>query len=308
VRIAVVDIGTNTTRLLLADVAARRVAREVHRESRVTRLGAGVDASGRLQDDSIAREHAVLGDYTRLIEEHGADRRVAVLTSAVRDAANGREFAAACGVRYGLDVHVLSGDEEAQLTYLGATDEVDPGSRVRTLVVDIGGGSTELILGRGRRAEFHASTQAGVVRQGDRHVRGDPPRAEELRAVADDVRATLEAAVPGERRGGVERALAVAGTPTSLAAIAQELDPYDPERVHGYRLTARTRDAIRTRLGAMTLDERRHVVGLQPDRAPVILPGIVILTVVMELFGLDAVEVSEHDILRGAARRFAGRH
>jgi exopolyphosphatase/guanosine-5'-triphosphate,3'-diphosphate pyrophosphatase len=247
----------------------------------------------------------VLADYARLIEEHGAERRVAVLTSAVRDAANGREFAEDCGRRYGLEVHVLSGEQEAALTYLGATDELEPGSRERILVVDIGGGSTELILGRGRTADFHVSTQAGVVRQGDRHVRGDPPAEKELQAVADDVRSTLEAAVPTELRAGVERALAVAGTPTSLAAIAQQLDPYDPQRVQGYRLTAEARDRIRRRLGAMTLEQRRHVAGLHPDRALVILPGIVILAVVMELFGLTAVEVSEHDILRGAALRFS---
>ncbi len=305
-RIAVVDVGTNTTRLFVADVAGSRVARELHRESRVTRLGAGVDSGGRLQDEAMAREHAVLADYARLIDEHEAERRVAVLTSAVRDAANGPEFAEECRQRYGLDVHVLSGDEEAQLTYLGATDEVDPESAERILVVDIGGGSTELIIGSGRHAEFHVSTQAGVVRQGDRHVHHDPPSVDELRAVADDVRATLEAAVPVERRTGVERALAVAGTPTSLAAIAQELAPYDPERVQGYRLTAQTRDQIRERLGAMTLAERRQVRGLHPDRALVILPGIVILTEVMALFGLEAVEVSEHDILRGAALRFGG--
>jgi exopolyphosphatase/guanosine-5'-triphosphate,3'-diphosphate pyrophosphatase len=304
VRIAIVDIGTNTTRLFVAEVEGDRVTRELHRESRVTRLGAGVDTDGRLQDEAMARVHAVLADYARLIQEHEAGRRVAVLTSAVRDAANGREFAEECRQRYGLDVHVLSGDEEAQLTYLGATDEVAPKSRERTLVMDIGGGSTELIIGSGRHAEFHVSTQAGVVRQGDRHIRHDPPTAGELRAVADDVRPALEAAVPEERRAGVERALAVAGTPTSLAAIAQELNPYDPERVQGYRLTAQTRDEIGERLGAMTLAERRELTGLHPDRAPVILPGIVILTVVMALFGLEAVEVSEHDILRGAALRY----
>ncbi len=304
-RIAVVDIGTNTTRLYVADVEARRVARQLHRQSRVTRLGAGVDADGRLRDDAVAREHAVLADYAQLIDEQAAERRVAVMTSAVRDATNGRQFAAAVAERYGLDVHVLSGDEEARLTYLGATDEVDPGSQEQILVMDIGGGSTELIIGRGRSAGFHVSTQAGVVRQADRHIDSDPPSAAELAAVADDVRQTIAAAVPEELRSGIERALAVAGTPTSLAAIAQSLDPYDPERVQGYRLTADERERILARLGQMTLEERRHVTGLHPDRAPAILPGIVILTVVMELFGLGAVEVSEHDILRGAALAFS---
>lgn len=303
-RVAVVDIGTNTTRLYVADVQARRIARECHRESRVTRLGGGVDREGRLSEEAIEREHAVLAGYARVIEEQRAERRVAVLTSAVRDAANGSSFAEQVAERYGLEVHVLSGDQEAQLTYLGATDELDPDSRERILVADIGGGSTELIIGRGQKAEFHVSTQAGVVRQADRHVKSDPPSSAELRAVADDVHETIAAAVPTERRAGVERALAVAGTPTSLAAIAQSLDPYDPARVQGYRLSAPERDRIGERLGRMTVEERRQVAGLHPDRALAILPGIVILTVVMELFGLESVEVSEHDILRGACLYF----
>jgi exopolyphosphatase/guanosine-5'-triphosphate,3'-diphosphate pyrophosphatase len=305
VRIAVVDVGTNATLLYVADVQSGRVARGLHRESRITRLGAGVDAAGRLRDDAIEREQAVLADYARLIEEQEVERRVAVMTSAVRDAANGREFADSVAERWGLDVHVLTGEEEAQLTYLGATDEIEPDSSERILVLDIGGGSTELILGLGRRPEFHVSTQAGVVRQADRHIESDPPSRDELEAVADDVRATIAAAVPEELRAGVERALAVAGTPTSLAAIAQSLEPYDPARVQGFRLVADERDRIGARLGEMTLEERRHVAGLHPDRALAILPGIVILTVVMELFGLDAVEVSEHDILRGAALHFS---
>jgi len=306
VRIAVVDIGTNTTRLFVADVEDQRVLGVQHRESRVTRLGAGVDASGRLGDAALEREHRVLAEYAQLIERLEPERRVAVLTSAVRDAANGREFAQACAQRYGLDVHVLSGDEEAGLTYRGATDELEPGSAERILVADIGGGSTELVTGRGRSAEFHVSTQAGVVRQGDRHIHSDPPSRQELEAVAEDVRRTLWAAVPAERRSGTERALAVAGTPTSLAAIAQRLDPYDPARVQGYRLYAEEVERIRRRLAQMTLEQRRQVTGLHPDRAPVILPGIVILQVIMELFGLECVEVSEHDILRGAALRFSG--
>ena len=304
-RIAIVDIGTNTTRLFVADVTEQRIVRELHRESRVTRLGAGVDETGRLGDEAQEREHAVLADYASLTDGHRAERRVAVMTSAVRDASNGGEFARECARRYALDVHVLSGDEEAGLTYLGATDELDPDSRERMLVLDIGGGSTELILGRGRSAEFHTSTQAGVVRQADRHIRSDPPSQDELRAVAADVRGVLSEAVPPRLRSGVERALAVAGTPTSLAAIAQHLEPYDPARVQGYRLSADAVARIAERLGAMTLEERRHVAGLHPDRAQAILPGIVILTVAMELFGLDLVEASEHDILRGAALTYA---
>lgn len=305
-RIAVVDVGTNTTRLYVAEVDHGRVVAEPTRISRVTRLGAGVDASGQLAADALEREYAVLADYRRQIETAGADKAVAVMTSAVRDAVNGGDFADQVANRYGLEAHVITGDEEARLTYLGATDthEHDPNAEP-TLVFDIGGGSTELVIGHGDTLDFHVSTQAGVVRQADRHIANDPPTTEELSALADDVRSILAAAVPDERRAHVGRALGVAGTPTSLAAIAQELDPYDPARVHGYRLTAAERDAIFERLAVMPLEQRRHVTGLHPDRAIAILPGIVILTEIMSLFGLDAIEVSEHDILRGAALHYA---
>ena len=307
-RIAVVDVGTNTTRLYIAEVTGGAVSAELARFSRVTRLGAGVDASRRLADDSLDREYAALEDYHREIEAAGAERSVAVMTSAVRDAANGQEFADEVAGRFGLDVHVISGDEEAQLTYLGATDQraTEPGGAA-TLVFDIGGGSTELVLGHGSHVDFHVSTQTGVVRQADRHIRSDPPTHIELDAVAHDVRDALEQAVPADRRATPGRALGVAGTPTSLAAIAQDLDPYDPERVHGYRLSAARRDQIFARLAAMPLAQRKQVTGLHPDRAIAILPGIVILTEIMRLFALDEIEVSEHDILRGAALHYAER-
>jgi exopolyphosphatase/guanosine-5'-triphosphate,3'-diphosphate pyrophosphatase len=300
VRIAIVDVGTNTTRLFVAQVQDGRIARELVRVSRVTRLGAGVDRTGRLADEAIARELPVLDEYAETIERHAVARRVAVMTSAVRDAANGRSFADDVAARHGLAVHVLSGDDEARLTYLGATDELDSPDQL-TLVLDIGGGSTELVIGHGPVVDFHVSTQAGVVRQSDRHIATDPPTPAELDAVAVDVRGELERAVPPTRRNGIGGALAVAGTPTSLAAIAQRLDPYDPSRVHGFCLTAGCRDELLAQLVALPLEQRREVVGLHPDRAATIIPGVVILTEVMDLFGLSEVEVSEHDILRGAA-------
>jgi exopolyphosphatase/guanosine-5'-triphosphate,3'-diphosphate pyrophosphatase len=306
VRIAVVDVGTNTTRLYIAEVANGELTAELKRVSRVTRLGAGVDASGRLASDALAREYAVLEEYHRLIEATGVERSVAVMTSAVRDAANGKQFADDVADRFGLDVHVISGDEEARLTYRGATDQLDPDpSDAPTLVFDIGGGSTEFVLGHGERVDFHVSTQAGVVRQADRHISSDPPSPAELDALAHDIRALLEQAVPAEFRSHPGRALGVAGTPTSLAAIAQDLEPYDPARVHGYHLSAEKRDQIFARLAAMALAERKQVRGLHPDRAIAILPGIVILTEIMRLFELDEIEVSEHDILRGAALHYS---
>jgi exopolyphosphatase/guanosine-5'-triphosphate,3'-diphosphate pyrophosphatase len=305
-RIAVVDVGTNTTRLYAAVIDAGKVTEELTRISRVTRLGAGVDASGRLAEESLAREYAVLEDYRRQLDELCPDRAIAVMTSAVRDAENGADFAREVQSRYGLETHILTGDEEARLTYMGATDVLTASQDASpTLVFDIGGGSTELVIGHAHKLDFHVSTQAGVVRQADRHITADPPTPQEMDAVAGDVRQILEAAVPPERRSGVTRALGVAGTPTSLAAIAQGLEPYDPSRVHGYRLSAAERDAIFTRLASMPLPERQQVPGLHPDRAIAIIPGIVILKVIMDLFGLPEVEVSEHDILRGSAIHYA---
>lgn len=300
-RIAVVDIGTNSTRLLVCDREGDRIEDELERRSTVTRLGAGVDADGRLGQEAMDRVYATLDEYRELIDRAGAQTAVAVLTSAVRDAANGQEFAESIRERYGLESHVITGDQEAGLTFLGAMSERDPEDRTPTVVIDIGGGSTEIVVGQGRKAGFHVSTQAGVVRQTERHIHNDPPTADELDETREEVRATLSDGVPEAQRRAVERAIAVAGTATSLGAIAQDLEPYDPEKVHGYRLTRQECEEILKRLASMPLDERRQVAGLHPDRAPTIVAGVIILLEVLKLFGLEAVEVSEHDILRGAA-------
>jgi exopolyphosphatase/guanosine-5'-triphosphate,3'-diphosphate pyrophosphatase len=300
-RIAVVDIGSNSTRLLVADVEDGRVAAELERRSTVTRLGQGVDADGCLSDEAMQRVYPTLDEYREAIDSQRADRAVAVLTSAVRDAANGEEFAETVKERYGLIPHVLSGDEEARLTFLGATSERDADDPTPTLVVDIGGGSTELVIGTGHETSFHVSTQAGVVRQSERHIHTDPPTERELDALRDDVRETLAAGVPDDDRRAVMHAIAVAGTATSLAAIAQRLEPYDPKKVHGYVLSRVECERILAWLASIPLLERRQVAGLHPDRAPTIVAGVVILLAVLELFDLNEVEVSEHDILRGAA-------
>jgi exopolyphosphatase/guanosine-5'-triphosphate,3'-diphosphate pyrophosphatase len=303
-RVAVVDIGSNSTRLLLCDVVGGQVVDELDRRSTVTRLGAGVDSAGRLADDAISRVFATLDRYREAFD--GADRGVAVMTSAVRDAANGGEFAAEVQRRYGLEPHVLKGDDEARLTFLGATGERDRDDRTPTLVVDIGGGSTELVIGAGREMGFHVSTQAGVVRQTERYLHTDPPTDAELDGLGDNVRAIFAAAVPEDERGRVRHGIAVAGTATQLAAIAQRLEPYDPARVHGYVLTDAERERILDELAAVPLSEREKTPGLDPARAPTIVAGAAILGEVMHMFGLDAIEVSEHDILRGAALGLAG--
>jgi exopolyphosphatase / guanosine-5'-triphosphate,3'-diphosphate pyrophosphatase len=300
-RTAVVDIGTNSTRLLIVDTEEERVTGELERRSVVTRLGKGVDADGSLSDEGMERVYSTLEDYRELIDGHDVDRALAVLTSAVRDAANGQEFADTVKERFGLEPHILSGDEEARLTFLGATSERDPDDPTPTLVVDIGGGSTEMVIGTGHEVTFHVSNQAGVVRQTERHIHNDPPTPEEREALAQDVREIFAEGVPEDQRRAVDHAIAVAGTATSLGAIAQRIEPYDPDKVHGYVLGAAEIDQMLDHLASIPLDERRQVPGLHPDRAPTIVAGAIILVETLRMFGLRRVEVSEHDILRGAA-------
>lgn len=301
-RVAVVDLGTNTTRLLVADVVDGRV-HELDRRNAVTRLGEGVDAGGKLRDGAMERVFAALDEYRQAIDELGAERTVAVATSAVRDASNGEYFRDALRERFGIDARIISGDEEARLTFAGATTErLDGGDPV--LVLDIGGGSTEFVVGRsGEDPDFHVSTQAGSVRQTERHIADDPPPRNQVEALAADVRGIIEAEVPADVRRGVRDGVAVAGTPTSLAAIDQRLDPYDSTKVHGYRLEMAACERILDMLASLPEPERREVVGLHPDRAPTIVAGAVILVESMKAFGLDAIEVGEHDILYGAALR-----
>jgi exopolyphosphatase / guanosine-5'-triphosphate,3'-diphosphate pyrophosphatase len=306
VRVAVVDIGTNSTRLLIADVdPADGSVLERVRRSQVTRLGHGVDASGALEDASVERTWQVLVDYRAAVDEHDCEANLAVLTSAVRDASNGAEFADRVRGELSLDAKVLTGDEEAQLTFLGAMSGRPPAEEP-TVVIDIGGGSTEFVIGTGRTAGFHVSTPAGVVRMSERHIKSDPPTSEDLQALAEDTRQVFLANIPQDERVPVKSGIAVAGTATSAASIEQELDPYDPAKVHGYKLLLATVELLLARLADMTESERREVVGLQPDRAPTIVAGMVLLSQAMIVLGLEQVEVSDHDILYGGALRLAG--
>jgi exopolyphosphatase/guanosine-5'-triphosphate,3'-diphosphate pyrophosphatase len=298
-RVAVIDIGTNSTRLLVAEVRDGAVD-ELDRRTVVTRLGAGVEATGRLSDAAIERVTDTLVQYREAIDEHGAEDVVAVATSAMRDAANGPDFRAEIERRFHFDARTISGDEEARLTFLGATAGRSAGAE--TLVIDIGGGSTEYVTGQaGADPGFHVSTRMGSVRHTERHLHTDPPTAEELEALAADARQVVESEVPADVRARVEEGIAVAGTATSLAAIDQELDPYDPDRVHGYRLGRDACERLVARLAALPVAERRDVPGLHPDRAPTIVAGAAILLESMRSFDLDELEISESDILHGAA-------
>jgi exopolyphosphatase/guanosine-5'-triphosphate,3'-diphosphate pyrophosphatase len=301
-RVAVVDIGTNSTRLLVADVTDDGRLTERERRTKVTRLGDRLGQTGVLSDEAMERVLATLAEYRTVIEQEGAERAVAVLTSAVRDAANGEDFLARVrGKSDGLDARVIAGDEEARLTFRGATSERAPGDATPTLVIDVGGGSTELVIGSGDEVSFHVSTQAGVVRHTERHLASDPPTRSELRALADDVRETYADAVPGRVRRTPRAAIAVAGTATSLGAIDLDLEHYSPDLVHGHTVSLAACRRILERLAAVPEAQRREVRGLHPDRAPTIVAGVVMVVEALELFDLDSIVVSDHDILRGAA-------
>lgn len=305
-RIAVVDIGSNSTRLLISDVD-RGAVTELDRRTQVTRLADGLERTGELSAAAIERVHAVVAGYVDAIGQARCEAAVAVMTSAVRDAVNGEAFAAEVRARHGLDANVLTGDEEARLTFLGAAAGRWAPEHGLLAVIDVGGGSTELVAGREGTVEGHVSLQLGVVRHSERHLCHDPPEDDELVALGDDVRETLSGVLPDDLRTAITAGVAVAGTPTSCAAMAMELEPYDGSAVEGFLLEAGTMEEQLARLATMSLRERRRVPGLHPDRAVTIVAGITILLEAVRALELERVTVSERDILHGAALDRASR-
>jgi exopolyphosphatase / guanosine-5'-triphosphate,3'-diphosphate pyrophosphatase len=285
VRVAAIDLGTNTTRLIVADVTDGTVDAIVRR-STITRLGEGVDARRRLLPLPITRVRNCLADYRRELESLGAERALLVATSAVRDAENGEAFLGEIEWSYGFTTRLLSGEQEADLTLRGVGAVGG-----EAIVVDIGGGSTELITSGER-----VSTELGSVRLTERFLESDPPAAGELEELRRAIRSVLE-----EHDLSAKRGIGVAGTVTSLAALDLGLVEYDADRVHGHRLSREGVAVQLERLAALPLAERREVPGLEPERAPVIVAGAAILLEVMSHLGLHEIEVSERDLLDGAA-------
>jgi len=274
-RVGAVDIGTNSTRLLIADVTGERVS-DIERRSTVTRLGEGVDSGRILLPGPIARTRRVLAEYKRALDAAGAERTLAVATSAVRDAVNGRDFLAGLAASYGFATRLLSGDEEARLTRRGV-GALGSG----TLLLDIGGGSTELIL-----ADFRTSLDVGSVRLTERFLHSDPPHASELAAAAGFVRGLL----PDLR---VDDAVGVAGTVTQLHELVGDLTLESVEREF-------------ERLAALPIVERERVPRMDPGRAPVILGGAIIVVEVLRRYGLEELAWSVRDLLDGVALEVAG--
>jgi len=288
-RVAAVDIGTNSTRLLVADIDGESV-RELARRLEITRLGEGVDERHILLPQAIARVRNVLAEYRRAAEEAGADRTLAFATSAVRDAENGEAFLGEIEWSYAFKTRLLAGDEEALLTFRGvsAGRDVAPG----TIVIDVGGGSTELILGDAAGVAFYTSLDLGCVRLTERF-------GTDFGAAAAHVRDMLAGSVPAEVRP--RAAIGVAGTITTIATLDLGLEEEDPDTVHGHSLSAETVAAWTARLEGMSVEEIRALRGMHPDRAPVIAAGAVVVRETLAHFGLDTLEVSEQDIMHGAA-------
>lgn len=312
-RVAALDLGSNSTRLLIADVQDGVVA-EVDRRTRVTRMAHAVDVSGRLDPEAVERVLAAVDDYADVCADAGAARRRAHLTAAARDAVDGDGLAAEVARRLGGEARVIGADEEALLTFRGATSERRAADGP-VAVVDVGGGSTELVVGERDAVRWHVSLPLGVVRQSERHLHHDPPTPAQLGALRAEARSLLRDAVAPERRGDARTAVAVGGTPLTLAAmdrtVEEAVTPAAVDAgaagraVHGLAVATARADALGLALAAMPEAKRRRVPGLHPDRAPTIVAGAILLVEAVRVLGLDVFEASDHDLLRGAALELA---
>ena len=312
VRVAAIDCGTNSIRLLVADRTGSGLV-DVHREMRIVRLGQDVDATGRLAPDALERTRVALADYAGIARRAGAQRVRMVATSATRDAANREDFFTMVRQTLGAEAEVITGDEEAQLSFTGAVGGLDPADGP-FLVVDVGGGSTEVVLGDcvlgdsdGTRADVTAarSVDVGCVRITERHLRCDPPTLDEVSAAEQFARQTLQQAFAEVPVDKARTWVGVAGTVTTLSAIAQQLPAYDPERIHLSRLSLEQLRGIAEYLLASTHQQRAANPVIHPGRVDVIAGGALIVRVLAEELharaGISELVVSEHDILDGIA-------
>ncbi len=294
---AAIDCGTNSIRLLI-----RAGGKDVVRQMRIVRLGQGVDRTGRLDEAAIERTRVALADYRQLIEAHGAQRLRMVATSATRDAANAADFQRMVLATLGRPAEVITGEQEAALSFTGATSGLPGNAGLdgggEYLVVDIGGGSTEFVRGAGGHVRAAVSTDIGCVRMTERHIRSDPPSALELAALDEDVTKAVRHGLEVAGDGPVHL-VGLAGSVTTVAAIALGLAEYDSERIHHSVLSAADVDQVTQRLSTMDHAARAAMPVIHPGRVDVIIAGARILRAIMTLSGQREVIVSEHDILDG---------
>ena len=308
VRVAAVDCGTNSIRLLVADVdTGRHTITDLHRRMEIVRLGQGVDATGRLAPEALERTMRALTGYAAIIRETGAAAVRMVATSATRDAANAADFVRGVREVLGTDPEVVTGEEEAQLSFTGATAELAGGPPAPYLVADIGGGSTEFVLGDGAVVTAAASVDIGCVRMTERHLRGDPPTAAQAAAAVADIDAALEVVAGKVPVDQARTLVGLAGSVTTVAALAMGLPHYDAARIHHSRVSAAAVHGQAARLLAMPHAERAALPVMHPGRVDVIAGGAMVLDRIMTRFGIPEVLVSEHDILDGLAWSLVGR-
>ncbi len=298
-RVGAVDIGTNSIRLLVADVDGNEIA-EVERLLTITRLGDGVDASGTINDAALERAHEALARYAERASELGTERVLAVATSAVRDASNGKELLAEIERRYGFEARLLSGVEEARTTFRGVTSRRPAGDG--TVICDIGGGSTEFVLGSSEGVVDQVSLDIGCVRLSERFLPSAPPPAESVA----ELRAAVAKVIPRDLTDAAHELIGVAGTVTTLATIDLGLTSEDPSVIDGHTLSAETVERLLAYLSGLRLEELHQVQGLMPARAPTIVAGAAILAEVIAACGTGEATVSERDILHGAVLAAAG--
>jgi exopolyphosphatase/guanosine-5'-triphosphate,3'-diphosphate pyrophosphatase len=310
-RVAAIDCGTNSIRLLIADVPPEGAHTDLLRRMEVVRLGQGVDATGRLAPEAIERTRLVLVEYATAARDLGATAVRMVATSATRDAANRADFEDMVLEVLGQRPDVVPGSEEAALSFLGATASLDAAARAHGsppprppfLVVDIGGGSTEFVLGDGAGVRAARSVDIGCVRMTERHLHGDPPTAEEIDKAEGDIRAALDEVRTEVPVAEAASLVGLAGSVTTVAALALELPAYDPDAIHGSRIAVDAVRAVTADLLAATRERRAAMPVMHPGRVDVIGAGALVLRVLMDEFGMDEVVVSEHDILDGIALR-----
>jgi exopolyphosphatase / guanosine-5'-triphosphate,3'-diphosphate pyrophosphatase len=304
-RVAAIDCGTNSLRLLVADADPRaRTLAEVDRRMEIVRLGQGVDATGRLAEDALARTLRALTGYAGIVAAAGATAVRMVATSSTRDAANAAEFVTGVRGVLGIAPEVLSGEEEARLSFLGATLELAAGAGLAQppyLVADIGGGSTEFVLGDPARVTAAASVDIGCVRMTERHLHGDPPAPAEVAAARADINAALDVVAAKIPVTAARTLVGLAGSVTTVAAMALGLDGYYAARIHHSRIPAGQVREQTARLLALPQADRARLAVMHPGRVDVIGGGALVLTAIMDRFGFGEVLVSEHDILDGIA-------
>ena len=312
-RVAAIDCGTNSIRLLIADVPVAGAHTDLLRRMEIVRLGQGVDATGRLAPEAIERTRKVLAEYAAAARDLGATAVRMAATSATRDAANRQDFEDMVVGTLGQTPDVITGREEAELSFLGATASLDAAARAHGaqpprppfLVVDIGGGSTEFVLGDGDGVRAARSVDIGCVRLTERHLHGDPPKAEEIRRSEDDIRTALADVRAEVPVGEAASLVGLAGSVTTVAALALELPAYDADAIHGSRIPVDRVRAVTADLLAAPRERRAAMPVMHPGRVDVIGAGALVLRVIMDEFGMAEVVVSEHDILDGIALRLA---